>query len=105
MVQRKSTAGNPDLARSGALIIAVLAILSPWPAFSAERIVDPESCKTALSGAEDTIVRADIDSATFRVLNDQLVEMRNLCANEDYTGAETKLLDVMNALKDLQKKS
>lgn len=86
------------------LIAAFLVIISSWPAVSAERITDQENCGTALTKAEDAIVRANIDSGTFRALNDQLVEMRALCAKEDYAGAETKLLEVMNVLKDLPKK-
>ena len=85
-------------------IAAILVIFSAWPASSAEPITDQESCGTALTKAEDAIVRANIDSGTFRALNDQLVEMRALCAKEDYAGAETKLLEVMNVLKDLPKK-
>ena len=87
------------------LVAAILVIFSAWPAFSAEPITDQESCGAALTKAEDTIVRANIDSGTFRILNDHLVDMRALCAQEDYPGAETKLLDVMNALKDLEKNS
>ena len=87
------------------LVAATLVICSAWPAISAEPITDQESCGTALTKAEDTIVRANIDSGNFRVLNDHLVDMRALCAQEDYAGAETKLLDVMNALKDLEKNS
>jgi len=87
------------------LVAVILVIFSSWPASSAEPITDQESCGTALTKAEDTIVRANIDSGNFRVLNDHLVDMRALCAQEDYAGAETKLLDVMNALKDLEKNS
>lgn len=101
----KAELATRNVALIALLMIAILAIFSAMPAYSAEPINDPESCKAALNGAEDTIVRADIDSATFRLLNDQLVEMRNLCAQQDYNGAETKHLDVMNAVKDLQKKS
>ena len=86
------------------LVAAILVICSAGPVFSAEPITDQESCETALTKAEDTIVRANIDSGTFRALNDQLVEMRALCAQEDYAGAETKLLKVMNTLKDVPKK-
>ena len=86
------------------LVSAILVIFSTWPAFSAEPITDQESCGTALTKAEDAIVRANIDSGTFRALNDQLLEMRALCGKDDYAGAETKLVDVMNALKDLPKK-
>ena len=85
-------------------IAAILLIFSAWPAFSAEPITDQESCGTALTKAEDAIVRANIDSGTFRVLNDQLVEMRALCGKDDYPGAEIKLSEVMNALKGLEKK-
>ena len=85
------------------LIAAILVIFSAWPAFSAEPITSKETCGAALTKAEDAIVRANIDSGAFRALNDQLVEMRALCGKDDYAGAETKLLDVMNALKDLPK--
>jgi len=86
------------------MVVGIFVIFSARPAFSAERITDQESCGTALTKAEDAIVRANIDSGTFRALNDQLVEMRALCGKDDYAGAETKLVDVMNALKDLPKK-
>jgi len=87
------------------VIAVILVIFSAWPAFSAELITNQESCGAALTKAEDTIVRANIDSGNFRILNDHLVDMRSLCAQEDYAGAEAKLLDVMNALKDLEKNS
>jgi hypothetical protein len=87
------------------LIAAISAAVSALPALSAGAITDQQSCMTELGKAEDAIVRADIDSATFRLLNDQLVEMRTMCGNEDFAGAQTKLLDVMNALKDLESKS
>ena len=87
------------------LVAAILVIFSAWPAYSAEPITNQESCATALSKAEDAIVRANIDSGTFRVLNDHLVDMRALCAQQDYARAETKLLDVMNALKNLEENS
>ena len=90
---------------STVLTAAILVIFATRSALSAERITNQESCGTALTKAEDAIVRANIDSGTFRVLNDYLVDMRALCAQEDYPGAETKLLDVMKALKDLEKNS
>jgi len=86
------------------LVAAILVIFSSWPASSAERITSQENCGAALTKAEDAIVRANIDSGAFRTLNDHLVDMRSLCAQGDYAGAESKLLDVMNALKDLPKK-
>jgi len=86
------------------LVAAIFVSISAGLAMSAGRIADQESCMAALNGAEDAIVRANIDSGTFRVLNDQLVEMRALCGREDYPGAESKLTDVTNALKDLEKK-
>ncbi len=87
------------------LVAAILVIFSAWPASSAEPITSQENCGAALTEAEDAIVRANIDSGAFRVLNDHLVDMRALCAQEDYAKAETKLLDVMNALKDLEKQN
>jgi hypothetical protein len=87
------------------LVAAILVIFSAWPASSAERITNQENCGAAVTKAEDAIVRANIDSGAFRVLNDHLVDMHALCAQEDFPGAETKLLDVMNALKDLEKNS
>ena len=87
------------------LVAAILVIFSAWPVSSAEPITSQENCGAALTEAEDAIVRANIDSGAFRVLNDHLVDMRALCAQEDYAGAETKLVDVMNALKDLEKNS
>ena len=54
------------------LVAAILVIFSAWPAFSAEPIADQQSCGAALTKAEETIVRANIDSATFRALNDKL---------------------------------
>jgi hypothetical protein len=75
------------------------------PAFSAGPVSDSGSCKAALSEAEDMIVRANIESGPFRELNDRLVEMRGLCEREDFSGAQAKLLEVTNALKDLEKKS
>ena len=86
------------------LIVAALAVFSGWPEAFAEPITDQQNCGTELGKAEDAIVRANIDSGTFRVLNDQLVEMRALCEKQDYSGAQTKLADVMSALKDLEKK-
>ena len=86
------------------LVAAILVIFSAWPASSAEPITNQENCGAAIANAEVTIVRANIDSGTFRALNDQLVDMRDLCAQDDYAGAETKLANVMNALKDLPKK-
>lgn len=85
------------------LVAAMLVIFSAWPAFSAEPITDQKSCGAALTEAENTIVRANINSGTFRALNDQLVEMRALCGKNDYAGAQTKLAGVMTALKDLPK--
>ena len=87
------------------LIAATLAVISTWPAMAAEQIADQGGCIAAITQAEDAIVRANIDSATFRVLNDQLVEMRTLCGQDDFAGAEAKLLSVTNALKDIEKKS
>ena len=86
------------------LIAAILVLFSAWPAISAETITSQENCGAALTKAEDAIVRANIDSGTFRALNDQLVDMRDLCSQANYTGAATKLATVMNALKDLPKK-
>ena len=86
------------------LVAAILVIFSAWPAISAETITSQENCGAALTKAEDAIVRANIDSGAFRALNDQLVDMRDLCAQGNYAGAETKLANVMNALKDLPKK-
>ena len=82
--------------------ILVVVILVSYPvrqAISAEPITDRESCEMALSKAEAKIVGADIDSGTFRALNDQLVEMQSLCSQENFPGAETKLLAVMNVLE------
>jgi hypothetical protein len=86
------------------LLAAMLAGILARPALAAERIADQDGCMAALNKAEDAIVRANIDSSTFRVLNDQLVEMRTLCGREDFPGAESKLADVTTALKDLEKK-
>lgn len=83
------------------LVAAIFVIFSAWPAFSAEAITDQQSCGAALTKAEETIVRANIDSGTFRALNDKLVDMRALCGKNDYAGAQIKLADVMTALKDL----
>jgi len=89
---------------AGGLIAAIFVLFFAWPAFSAEPITDQESCRTALTAAEDAIVRANIDSDTFRLLNDQLVETRALCDQDNYTAAEPKLAGVMNTLKDTAKK-
>ena len=83
------------------LVAAILVIFSSWPAFSAEPITSQENCGAAIAKAEGEIVRANIDSGTFRALNDQLVDMGTLCAQDNYAGAETKLANVMNALNDL----
>lgn len=86
-------------------VAAIFAVCVAGPALSAGAIADKNSCLQELTKAEDAIVRANIDSSTFRQLNDQLVEMRRLCDTEDYPGAQTRLLDVMNALKDLGSQS
>ncbi len=82
----------------GVLIAAVIAALSALPTFAAGAIVDRQSCMAELASAEEAIVRANIESAAFRALNDKLAEMKTLCDGEDYAGAQTKLRDVMNAL-------
>jgi hypothetical protein len=90
--------------RSAALAAwLVPALISP--ALAAGAIIDRQSCMTELASAEETVVRANIDSATFRALSDRLAEMRTLCGNDDYDGAQAKLRDVMNALGDLGSKS
>jgi hypothetical protein len=87
-----------------AVVSAVFGIIPAASAISAERITDRNSCGAAVTTAEDAIVRANIDSNTFRLLNDQLVETRVLCDQDNYSAAESKLAGVMNALKHSAKK-
>ncbi|MDX1401536.1 MAG: hypothetical protein R3245_06415 [Kiloniellales bacterium] len=96
-----AVSGMPWVVPVAAVFVAIIA----GPASSAGAIADKSSCLEELTKAEDAIVRANIDSSTFRQLNDQLVEMRTLCDTEDFPGAQTRLLDVMNALKDLGSQS
>lgn len=90
--------------RSVAVAAWLVPVVMP-SAFAAGAIVDQQSCLAELAGAEEMIVRADIDSTTFRGLSDQLAEMRALCEADDYAGAQTKLRNVINALGDPGSKS
>ncbi|HSM41308.1 MAG TPA: hypothetical protein VK862_11205 [Afifellaceae bacterium] len=90
--------------RSAAIAVSLVPALI-LPAFAAGAIIDRQSCMSELASAEEAIVRANIDSAAFRALSDQLAGMKALCEGDDYTGAQTKLRDVMNALGDAGSKS
>ncbi len=93
-----------NLALQIAMTSAIVSAIAAAPALSAEPITDRNSCGTAVTEAEDAIVRANIDSNTFRLLNDQLVETRDLCHQDNYADAESKLAGVMKTLKDTAKK-
>lgn len=80
------------------VVAACLVLASIEPVIAAGAIVDRQSCLAELASAEEAVVRANIDSTTFRQLSDRLADMRTLCGNDDYDAARTTLRDVLNAL-------
>ena len=80
-------------------ILATSVVLGIGPVYSADAISDQQTCNAALSNAENTIVNANIDSKTFRVLNDHLVKIRGLCGKQDFASAEAE----MRAFNELRK--
>ena len=80
-------------------IFAIGVVLGIGPVYSADAITDQQTCNAALSAAENTIVNANIDSTAFRVLNDHLVKIRDLCGKQDYANAEAE----MRAFNELKK--
>jgi len=73
------------------IVLACFLAFGCSPAYSAETITDQQSCNAALSAAETAIVNASIDSTAFRMLNDQLVKIRDLCAQQDFSNAGVQL--------------
>lgn len=93
---------KPDLSIPQSVLIpfALATVLLAGIAHSAEAITDQPSCDASLADAEGVLVAANIDSTTFRRLNDQLVEIRNLCAQEDYDSARVAMRTVIDVLKE-----
>ena len=80
-------------------ILVISVVLGNGLAYAADAITDQQTCDVALSTAENTIVNADVDSTTFRGLNDHLIKIRDLCGKQDFVGAEAE----MRAFNELKK--
>lgn len=86
---------DPETTATGSIVastvLAFALALGCNPAHAAEPITDQQSCNAALSAAETAIVNANIDSTAFRMLNDQLVKIRGLCAQQDFANAAAEM--------------